>query len=187
MMVVDLGGGGTDVSLLALSGIVASQTEAGGGDGLDSAIASYLAEQHQLAVGSTTARTLKHTLGSADPGAWLDETRHAEAKGRCTTSGTPKSVRVSVDEIATALERPLATLAATVRSVLESAPPELSSDVADSGMLLVGGGALLHGIEHGLRERTGLPAFAVEQPEHAVVAGAGQILADTNLSQAMAS
>lgn len=169
-MVVDIGGGTTEVAVISLGGIVVSSSVRTGGDELDEAIVAYLKKRHTLLVGERTAEQIKMTVGSACP---LPELPQAEIRGRDLLTGLPKTVRVEADQIREALSEPLSAIVDAVLATLDACPPELLGDVMDRGLVLTGGGALLHGLEQRLKEETGVPVHLTEDPLHSVARGAG--------------
>ena len=177
-MIVDIGGGTTEVAVISLSGIVFAKSLRIGGNKLDEAIISYLKRQHNLLVGEQTAESVKITIGNAFP---LDEVLTMEVKGRDLLEGIPRIITIDSNEIREALSEPLDTIVDTVKEVLEQTPPELSSDIMDHGIVLTGGGALLKNIDLLLQTRTGLPVSVCDNPEYAVVIGTGRALEELAL------
>ena len=182
-LVVDLGGGATEASVLSLSGVVAGQSVPGGGAEMDEAVVQWLAQHHGLLVGPQTAERLKIQLGAAVP----DVDGEAVVKGRCLALGIPRAATVPSLEIYRALVPALDRLADIIRGTLERLPPEIGSDVIDHGVVLTGGGARLRGIEVALRDRTGLPVVACDLPDAAVARGAARLLDTLDLSRRLAS
>lgn len=182
-LVVDLGAGEASVALLSLSSVVAHQSVPGGGEAIDAAIVRMMRQRHDLVIGMPTAERLKLELG--DTSGRRDE-RTLRASGRCASRGLPREVNVSGADISEALRRPVQALVRGIRSVLDRVPAELASDVADHGVVLVGGGSRLRGLERSLREATGLPVVRAEQPEVCVINGAGRILDELDLLEAVA-
>ena len=172
-MVVDIGGGTTEVAIISLSGIVYSASVRIGGDRFDEAIISYIRRNYGTLVGESTAEKVKHEIGSAYPG---DEVRELEIKGRNLAEGVPRSFTVNSNEILEALQDPLSGIVSAVKTALEQTPPELGSDVAERGMVLTGGGALLRGLDRLLQEETGLPVVIAEDPLTCVARGGGRAL-----------
>ena len=170
-MVVDVGGGTTEVAVISLGGIVTSLSVRTAGDELDRAITTWMKKEHALLLGEATAEEVKMTLGSAFPGP-LD--REAEIRGRDLVSGLPRTVTVSAADIRTALEEPLHAIIDAVRVTLDQTPPELAGDIMDRGIVLTGGGALLRGLDERLRHETGMPVHVAEEPLTSVVLGAGR-------------
>ncbi|HEV3226001.1 MAG TPA: rod shape-determining protein [Acidimicrobiales bacterium] len=172
-MIVDIGGGTTEVAVISLGGIVASQSVRVGGDELDDAIVNYIKKEYSLALGDRTAEEVKIALGSAWP--LVDEV-HAEIRGRDLVTGLPKTIVVSTDEIRGALEEPVSAVVDAVKVTLDKTPPELAADIMEQGIVLTGGGALLHGIDARLQNETGMPIVIAHDPLHAVAIGSGQSL-----------
>ncbi len=182
-MVVDIGGGTTEVAVIALAGTVSAKSLRVGGDRLDESIAEYLKTEYKLLVGEQTAEEIKVRVGCAHP---LDEQLTMEVRGRDMVSGVPRTVELSSEDVRLALAPRLAEIVKSVREVLETTPPELSADIVRHGIVVTGGGALLRGIDALLREETGLPVFIAENPEHAVVLGTGRVLDNTALLKEVA-
>ncbi|MEI7967766.1 MAG: rod shape-determining protein [Betaproteobacteria bacterium] len=172
-MVVDIGGGTTEVGVISLGGIVYSASVRVGGDKFDEAIINYIRRNYGMLIGETTAEEIKKEIGSAFPGS---EVREKEVKGRNLAEGIPRSFTISSNEILEALTDPLNSIVSAVKSALEQTPPELGADIADRGMVLTGGGALLREIDRLLSEETGLPVFVAEDPLTCVVRGSGKAL-----------
>jgi rod shape-determining protein MreB len=172
-MIVDIGGGTTEVAVISLGGIVASQSVRVGGDELDDAIVNYIKKEYSLALGDRTAEEVKIALGSAWP--LVDEV-HAEIRGRDLVTGLPKTIVVSTEEVRGALEEPVSAVVDAVKVTLDKTPPELAADIMEQGIVLTGGGALLHGIDARLQHETGMPIVIAADPLHAVAIGSGQSL-----------
>lgn len=172
-MVVDLGGGTTEIAVISLGGIVASRSIRIAGDEMDEAIAQHVKKVYNLIVGTKTAEEVKRLAGSACP---KDPEKTVEVKGRDMVSGLPKTVRVPACEVQQALQEPLAAIVEAVKVTLEKTPPELSADIIDKGIVLSGGGSLLEGIEAVLSEATGMPVHRTDDPLTCVVRGAGRAL-----------
>jgi rod shape-determining protein MreB len=172
-MVVDIGGGTTEVAVISLKGIVFSKSVRVGGDKMDEAIVQYIKRKYNLLVGERTAELIKITIGSAYPG---DEIQTMEIKGRDLVAGVPKTVEVSDEEIRDSMLEPISQIVDAVRIALERTPPELASDIVDKGIVLAGGGALLRNLDVLLREETGLQVILADDPLTAVVMGAGKVL-----------
>src|SRR3954462_15218878 len=172
-MIVDIGGGTTEVAVISLGGIVASQSVRVGGDELDDAIVNYIKKEYSLALGDRTAEEVKIALGSAWP--LVDEV-HAEIRGRDLVTGLPKTIVVSTDEIREAIDEPVSAVVDAVKVTLDKTPPELAADIMEQGIVLTGGGALLHGIDARLSAETGMPIVIAKNPLHSVVMGSGQCL-----------
>jgi rod shape-determining protein MreB and related proteins len=177
-MVVDIGGGTTDIAVISLAGIVYSRSVRIAGNAMDEAIAQFVKREHDLLIGERTAERVKMTLGSAAP---LLPPREMEVKGRHVREGKPTTVVLNDREIREALAEPIRHIVRAVRDALERIPPELSADVCDRGIMLTGGGALLNNLDERLRGETGLPVQVAEDPLSSVVLGAGKILSDINL------
>ncbi|MBE0665936.1 MAG: rod shape-determining protein [Chrysiogenales bacterium] len=172
-MIVDIGGGTTDVAVISLSGIVISKSIRIASNEMDEAIIQYIKKKYNLLVGERTAEQIKIKIGSAFP---LDEPLEMEIKGRDLTYGIPKTLNVNDSEIREALEGVVQTLIEVVKSTLEKTPPELAADIVDRGIIICGGGALLKNLDKRLREETSLPIFIADDPLSSVVLGAGKIL-----------
>jgi rod shape-determining protein MreB len=172
-MVVDIGGGTTEVAVISLAGIVYSQSVRVGGDKMDEAIVAYMKRKYNLAIGEQTAERIKMTIGNAYP---LDEQMTMEVKGRDMVAGIPKTVVVNSDEIREALAEPINAIVEAALLALERTPPELAADIVDKGVVLTGGGALLKNMDVLLREETGLPVMVADDPISAVVLGSGKTL-----------
>jgi rod shape-determining protein MreB len=177
-MIVDIGGGTTDVAVISLAGIVYSKSVRVAGDAMDDALILHLKKHHQLLIGERTAEAIKTRLGSAVP---LPEPLSMDVKGRHLVEGRPKTVTISDGEVREALADTVRVIVRAVRDGLEHMPPELCSDIYDRGIVLTGGGALLLGLDERLRQETGLPVAMAEDPLSAVVLGAGKMLSDFNL------
>ncbi len=172
-MIVDIGGGTTEVAVISLAGIVYSQSVRIGGDRMDEAIIQYMKRKYNLLVGEQTAERVKCTIGTAYP---TEETLTMEIKGRDLVAGVPKTLVVTSDEIRDALSEPISAIVEAVLVALERTPPELAADLADRGIVLTGGGALLKNLDVLLREETGLPVMVCDDPVSAVVLGSGMAL-----------
>jgi rod shape-determining protein MreB len=177
-MVVDIGGGTTDIAVISMAGTVYGRSLRVAGNAMDDAIIQYMRRTYNLLVGERTAEQIKHELGSAAP---LEERLTMEVKGRHLLEGVPRTVVVSDVEIREALAEPLRMMVQAVRDALERVPPELSADIYDRGVVLTGGGALLRNLDKRLRDETGLPVLVAENPLTSVVLGAGRILNDLSL------
>jgi rod shape-determining protein MreB len=172
-MIVDIGGGTTEVAVISLGGIVVSQSLRVGGDEMDEAIITYLKREYKLLVGQQTAEEIKLEVGSA----WgMREEVQAEVRGRDLVSGLPKTVILSSEEVRHALEDPVAQIVDAIKSTLDKTPPELSADIMDRGIVLAGGGALLHGLDERLRHETHMPMHLAESPLTCVAVGSGRSL-----------
>jgi rod shape-determining protein MreB and related proteins len=172
-MVVDVGGGTTEVGVIALGGLVYKGSVRVGGDKFDEAIINYIRRNYGMLIGETTSEQIKKEIGSAFPGS---EVREKEVKGRNLAEGIPRSFTISSNEILEALTDPLNSIVSAVKSALEQTPPELAADIAEKGMVLTGGGALLRDIDRLLMEETGLPVVIAEDPLTCVVRGSGKAL-----------
>jgi len=183
-MIVDIGGGTTEVALISLSGIVYSRSVRVAGDELDEAIMQYLKRAYNLMVGERTAEEIKIRIGSAYP---QGKEASMEVKGRDLVAGLPKTVKITSQEIREAMLEPLNTIIESVRVTLERCPPELSADLVDRGLVLAGGGALLRGLDKLLTEETGLPVHIAEDPLSAVAEGAGKVLNELSFLKKVAT
>jgi rod shape-determining protein MreB len=177
-MIVDIGGGTTDIAVISLAGIVYSRSVRVAGNAMDEAIINYVKREHDLLIGERTAERIKIELGSAAP---LSQTRAMEVKGRHVLEGKPTTVTLHDGQIREALSEPVRQIVQAVRDGLERIPPEISADVYDRGIVLSGGGALLHNMDQRIRRETGLPVAVAEDPLSSVVLGAGQMLSDFTL------
>ncbi len=177
-MIVDIGGGTTDIAVISLAGIVYSRSVRVAGNAMDEAIAAFVKREHNLLIGERTAERVKIELGSAAP---LDQSRTMDVKGRHVLEGRPTTITLTDAEVRRALAEPIRQLVQAVRDALERIPPELSADVCDRGIMLSGGGALLQKMDERLRVETGLPVSIAEDPLSSVVLGAGKMLSDFNL------
>ena len=182
-MIVDIGGGTTEVAVLSLSGIVYANSTRVGGDKMDEAIINYVKRKYNLLIGERTAELVKINIGTAYP---TDEIRSLEIKGRDLVAGVPKTLDLKSDEICEALAEPVNTVVESVKIALESTPPELSADIVDKGIVMTGGGAMLANLDLLLREATGLPVMLAEDPLTAVVMGTGRCLDELELLREVA-
>jgi len=182
-MVVDIGGGTTDVAVISLSGIVYSRSVRVAGNEMDNAIMQYLKRKYNLLIGERTAEAVKMQIGSAFP---LDKPLTMEIKGRNLIEGVPKTLTVDDSEIREALGECVATIMNAIRVALERTPPELSADISDRGIVLTGGGAMLKNLDKRIREETGLPVSIAEEPLASVVLGTGKMLTDFKLLRRVA-
>ena len=182
-MIVDIGGGTTEVAVLSLSGIVYSNSTRVGGDKLDEAIINYVKRKYNLLIGERTAELVKIKIGTAYP---TDEIGTLEVKGRDLVAGVPKTLELKSDEICEALAEPVNTMVESVKIALESTPPEPSADIVDKGIVMTGGGAMLANLDLLLREATGLPVMLAEDPLTAVVLGTGRCLDELDLLREVA-
>jgi rod shape-determining protein MreB and related proteins len=174
-MVVDIGGGTTEVAVISLGGIVTSESIRVGGDEIDQAIIRFVKKELALMVGERTAENIKISIGSAFPAA--DEPE-VEVRGRDLVSGLPKTIALSAGQVRDAIEEPLSVIIDAVKTTLDKSPPELAGDVMERGIALTGGGALLRGMDNRLREETGLPIHLADNPMESVVLGAGKCVED---------
>jgi rod shape-determining protein MreB len=172
-MVVDIGGGTTEVAIISLNGIVYSASVRIGGDRFDEAIMGYVRRNYGCLIGEATAERIKHEIGSAFP---ADEVREIEVRGRNLAEGVPRSFTLNSNEILEAVQEPLSGIVGAVKGALEQAPPELAGDIAEKGMVLTGGGALLRNLDRLLMEETGLPVIIAEDPLTCVARGGGRAL-----------
>ena len=177
-MIVDIGGGTTDIAVISLAGVVYSKSVRVAGNAMDDAIINYVKREHDLLIGERTAERVKMELGSAWP---LRDKKEMEVKGRHVLEGKPKTVVLNDSQVREALAEPVKQIVQAVRDGLERIPPELSADVCDRGIVMSGGGALLHNLDERLRRETGLPVQVAEDPFSSVVLGAGKMLSDFNL------
>ncbi|MDC3255340.1 rod shape-determining protein [bacterium] len=174
-MIVDMGGGTTEVALISLSGIVYSRSIRVAGDELDESLIQYIKRAYNLIIGERTAEEMKIRIGSAYP---IGKETSMEVKGRDVVAGLPKTITITSQEVREAMLEPLNTIVDAVRVSLERSPPELSADLVDHGIVLAGGGALLRGLDKLLSEETGLPAHVAEDPLSAVAEGTGKVLSE---------
>ncbi|GAK54412.1 rod shape-determining protein MreB [Candidatus Moduliflexus flocculans] len=172
-MIIDIGGGTTEVTVISLSGIVYSKSIRVGGDEMDEAIIQYVKRKYNLLIGERTAEYIKMSVGSAFP---LQQEREIDIKGRDLLEGIPKTIPIKSEEIRDALSEIVAAVVDALRTALERTPPELSSDIADRGIVLTGGGSLLQNFDMRLREETGLPVTLCDNPLMSVAIGAGKLL-----------
>lgn len=172
-MVVDVGGGTTEVAIISLSGIVYSESIRVGGDKFDEAIVNYVRRTYGTLIGESTAERVKHEIGTAFPGG---QEKEMEVRGRNIAEGIPRSFTLKSREVLEALQEPLAAIIGAIRAALEQAPPELASDIAECGMALTGGGALLKDLDRLIMEETGLPVIVAEDPLTCVARGGGMAL-----------
>jgi rod shape-determining protein MreB len=172
-MIVDIGGGTTEVAVISLGGVVTSQSARVGGDELDNAIVNFIKKEYSLALGERTAEEVKMALGSAWP---LETELHAEIRGRDLVTGLPKTIVTTTEEIREAIEEPVAAIVDAVKVTLDKTPPELAADIMEQGIVLAGGGALLNGLDARLEHETGMPIVIAANPLFAVAIGSGQSL-----------
>jgi rod shape-determining protein MreB len=176
-MIIDIGGGTTEIAVISLAGIVYAKSIRIAGDELDEAIIAHIKKTYNLMIGERTSENIKIKIGSAYP---LDEELTMEVRGRDLVAGLPKMVMVTSEEIREALSEPVQSIVEAVRTTLERTPPELSADLIDRGIVLAGGGALLRGLDKLLSEETGLPVHVAEDPLSAVAKGTGHVLSNIN-------
>ncbi|HYF84399.1 MAG TPA: rod shape-determining protein [Clostridia bacterium] len=177
-MVIDIGGGTTDIAVISLGGIVVSTSIKVAGDKFDEAIVRYMRKKHNIMVGERTAEELKINVGTAFP---RDEQLKVEVRGRNLISGLPKTIEVNSDEMLEALSEPVSAIADAVHSVLERTPPELSADISDRGIVMTGGGSLLNGLDKLISKRTGIPVYVAQDAISCVAIGTGKALEHIDL------
>jgi rod shape-determining protein MreB len=177
-MIIDIGGGTTDIAVISLAGTVYGRSLRVAGNALDEAIMQYMRKAHNMLIGERTAEHIKMEVGSAAP---LEFPLTMEVKGRHLLEGVPRTVHINDSEIREAVADPVRQIVLAVRDALECIPPELSADIYDRGVVLTGGGALLRNLDQRLREETGLPVMVAENPLTSVVVGAGKMLTDLAL------
>ncbi len=175
-MVVDIGGGTTEVAVISLGGIVYSRSVRVGGDKMDEAIISYIRRNHNLLIGESTSERIKMEIGAAAPPEDGDEGPYREVKGRDLMNGVPREVLVSQRAIAESLAEPVGQIVEAVKVALENTPPELAADIVDKGIVLTGGGSLLYRLDQVLRDATGLPVVVAEDALQCVALGTGRAL-----------
>jgi rod shape-determining protein MreB len=176
-MIVDIGGGTTEVALISLAGIVFSRSVRVGGDAMDECIVQYMKRVYNLMIGERTAEEIKISIGSAYP---VEQETTLEVKGRDLVAGLPKTITVTSAEIREALQEPVSSIIDAIKITLERCPPELSADLVDRGMVLAGGGSLLTGVDKLIAEQTGLPVHVADDPLSAVAEGTGVVLNELN-------
>ena len=179
-MVVDVGGGTTEVAVISLGGIVTSQSIRVGGDEMDQAIIGFVKKEYSLMVGERTGEEIKMAVGSAYPS---PDEPHTEIRGRDLVSGLPKTIVMGAEEVRHAIQGPVSTVVDTVKTTLDACPAELAGDVMDRGIALTGGGALLRGLDERLREETGMPVQLADNPLESVVLGTGKCVEDFDALQ----
>ncbi len=177
-MIIDIGGGTTEVAIISLSGIVYANSVRVGGDKMDEAILNYVKRKYNLLIGERTAERIKIEIGSAYPS---DEQRSLVVKGRDLVAGVPKTLEIHTEDVREALTEPVNAIVEATKIALERTPPELAADIADKGIVLSGGGSMLQNLDILLREETGLPIMLAEDPFTAVVMGCGRCLDDADL------
>ncbi len=183
-MIVDIGGGTTDIAVISLDGVVYSRAVRVGGDKMDEAVMNYIKRKYNLMIGDKTAEEIKIELGSSYKAG--DGEKTMEIKGRDLISGIPKTVTINESEIREAIKGPVNIILDTVKVILENTPPELGADIVDRGIVLAGGGALLRGLDFLIRDATGLPVIVAEDPLTAVVRGVGKVLDELDLLKRVA-
>jgi rod shape-determining protein MreB len=177
-MIVDIGGGTTEVAVISLGGIVYSKSVRVAGDKFDDAIVNYIKRKYSLLIGERTAEQIKLSIGCAYP---FEEEKSYEVKGRDLISGAPKTIEVNSEEIRDALSEPVSAVVDAIKTALERTPPELAADIVDNGIILAGGGSLLANLDILIKEKTGLPVSLAEDPLTCVVRGSGKVLQDVDL------
>jgi len=179
-LVIDIGGGTSEVAIISLGGIVISELSQVAGDYINEIISKYVKQAYNLYIGELTAEEIKFNLSADRTG---EENSNYEVRGRDKISGLPKIIKISKDELREALSEPLRIIANTVRMALEKTPPELVSDIVDKGVIMTGGGALLTGLPELLQEEIGIPVFIPPEPVYCVIKGIGKALDDFNFYQ----
>ena len=182
-MVVDIGGGTTEVAVISLAGVVYSKSVRVAGDKMDEAILQYIKHKYNLLIGEHTAEQVKIQLGNAYP---EDEDKAMDVKGRDLISGIPRTLTITAEEVRTAIQEQIDTIISTVKDALEQTPPQLAADIVDQGIMLTGGGALLKGLDKLLRDKTELPVFTADDPLTTVVLGAGKALENISILKEVA-
>jgi rod shape-determining protein MreB len=177
-MIVDIGGGTSEVAVISLGGIVVSQSIRVGGDELDEAVISYVKKEYKLLIGSQTAEEIKLEIGSAHA---LPQEEQAEIRGRDLVTGLPKTIVLSSEEVRGALVEPVQAIIDAIKATLDKTPPELASDVMDRGIMLAGGGSLLQGLPERLRDETQMPVHLAESPLTCVAVGSGKYLEELDV------
>jgi rod shape-determining protein MreB len=179
-MVVDIGGGTSEVAVISLGGIVTSLSVRVGGDELDNAIIQYIKKEYSLLLGERTAEEIKIAIGSAFP---MPDEPHAEIRGRDLITGLPRTIVVSAEEIRRAIDEPVNAIVDAVKSTLDRTPPELSGDIMDRGIVLTGGGAMMTGLDERLRHETGMPIIVADRPLECVALGSGKCVEEFDALQ----
>ena len=177
-LIVDVGGGTTEVAVISLGGIVYSRSIRMGGDKMDEAIVNYIRRSHSLLIGESTAERIKKDIGAAAPSFGTDDGPWRVVKGQNLMNGVPREIRVGQRQIAESLAEPVAAIVEAVKVALEHTPPELAGDIVDKGIVLTGGGALLYRLDEVLRDATDLPVVVPENPLSCVALGTGRALED---------
>ena len=183
-MIVDIGGGTTEVAVISLGGIVTAQSMRVAGDELDDAIMQYVKKEFSLAIGDRTAEEIKIQMGSAWP---MDEELTADIRGRDLISGLPRTIQLTTEHVREAVAEPVSAIIDAVRTTLDKTPPELAADIMDDGITLTGGGALLGGLEHRLAHETGMPIRLANEPLYSVVIGSGRALENIDAMRGLMS
>jgi rod shape-determining protein MreB len=183
-MIVDIGGGTTEVAVISLGGIVTAQSVRVAGDELDDAILQYVKKEYSLAIGDRTAEEIKIQMGSAWP---LEEELTADIRGRDLISGLPRTIEVTTEHIREALAEPIAAVVDAVKTTLDKTPPELAADIMEDGITLTGGGALLGGLDERLNHETGMPIRIAREPLYSVVIGSGRALENIDAMRGLMS
>ena len=183
-MIVDIGGGTTEVAVISLGGIVTAQSVRVGGDELDEAVLQYVKKEFSLLIGDRTAEEIKIQMGTAWP---LEEELTADIRGRDLISGLPRTVEVTTEHVREAVAEPLAAIVDAVKTTLDKTPPELAADIMEDGITLTGGGALLGGIDHRLTHETGMPIRIADEPLYSVVIGSGRALENIDAMRGLMS
>lgn len=183
-MILDIGGGTTEIAVISLSGIVYSRSVRVGGDMLDEQIVHYVKKRYNMLIGERTAEEIKIKIGSACP---VNERTTMEIKGRDLVAGVPRTLIISDEEVRESLAEPIGTIVDTVKIALERTPPELAADIVDKGIIMAGGGSLLRGLDVLLREQTGLPVTVAEDPLSAVALGTGRVLDEIDMLKKLCS
>jgi rod shape-determining protein MreB len=179
-MVVDIGGGTTEVAIISLGGIVTSSSLRVGGDELDEAIIQYVKKEYSLLLGERTAEAIKVAVGSVFP---TPEEMIAEIKGRDLVSGLPKTIHITAEEVRKAIEEPVNAIIDAIKNTLDRTPPELAADIMEKGIVLTGGGALLRGLDERLKHETGMPVHIADNPLSSVAIGSGKCLEEFEVLQ----
>lgn len=177
-MVVDIGGGTSEVAVISLGGIVTSKSVRVAGDALDGAIVAYIKKEYNLMIGDRTGEQVKLTIGSAYP---VEDEKEMEIRGRDLMTGLPKNIRITQEEIRQALSEPISSIIDAIKLTLEKTPPELSSDVMDRGITITGGGALIEGLDKLIEQETGIPVSVAESPLDCVALGTGKVLEEIEM------
>jgi rod shape-determining protein MreB len=184
-MIVDIGGGTTDVAVISLDGVVYNKAVRVGGDKMDESIMAHIKRRYNLMIGEVTTEQIKIEIGSAVSSS-NTEKREMDIKGRDLISGIPKTIRIKEDEIREALSDPINIILDTIKVALENTPPELAADIVDRGIVLAGGGALLRGLDILIKQETSLPVVVAENPLTAVVIGVGKMLEELEVLRKVA-